>query len=53
MNMNLLADDKKDPVSTAKAAAFCHALNQKKETVAVLTKAQEKLEVEYRGLLRH
>ena len=23
----LLADDKKDPISTAKAAAFCHALN--------------------------
>ena len=48
----LLADDKKDPASTAKAAAFCRALNQKKETLAVLTKAQEKLEAEYKGLLK-
>ena len=47
----LLADDKKDPASTVKAAAFCRALNQKKETLAVLTKAQEKLEAEYKGLL--
>ena len=48
----LLADDKKDPASTVKAAAFCRALNQKKETLAVLTKAQEKLEAEYKGLLK-
>ena len=48
----LLADNKKDPASTAKAAAFCHALNQKKETLAVLTKAQEKLEAEYKGILK-
>ena len=48
----LLADDKKDLASTAKAAAFCCALNQKKETLAVLTKAQEKLEAEYKGLLK-
>ena len=43
---------KKDPASTAKAAAFCRALNQKKETLAVLTKDQEKLEAEYKGLLK-
>ena len=48
----LLADDKKDPASTAKAAALVCALNQKKETIAVLTKAQEKLEAEYKGLLK-
>ena len=43
---------KKDPASTAKAAAFCRALNQKKETLAVLTKDQEKLEAEYKGLFK-
>ena len=48
----LLADDKKDPASTAKAAAFYRALNQKKETLAVLTKAQEKLEAEYKEILK-
>ena len=35
----LLADDKKDPASTAKTAALRRALNQKKNTLAVLTKA--------------
>ena len=48
----LLAGDKKDPASTAKAAAFCRALNQKKDTLPVLTKAEEKLEAECKGLLK-
>ena len=48
----LLADDKKDPASSAKGAAFYRALNQKKETLAVLTKAQENLEAEYKRLLK-
>ena len=36
----LLADEKKVPALTWKAAAFCRALNQNKETLPVLTKAQ-------------
>ena len=48
----LIPDDKKDPASAVKAAAFCRALNKKKETLAVLTQTQEKLEVQYKRLLK-
>ena len=47
----LLADDKQDLSSTAKAAAFCRTLKKKKEIHAVLTTAQEKFEGEYKDLL--
>ena len=47
----LLADNNQDLSSTVKADAFCRTLKQKKETLAVLTTAQEKLEGEYKDLL--
>ena len=47
----LLADDNQDLSYTAKAAAFCRSLKQKKESLAVLTTAQEHLEGEYKDLL--
>ena len=47
----LLANNNQDLSSTVKADAFCRLLKQKKETLAVLTTAQEKLEGEYKDLL--